>query len=99
MTTTEGPPRAAGWRWSAALAAALLWLAGVVLAAPVAHAEDGYALWLRYRPLPQAQAEEYRAAATELVAPATTFDEAGVPTTSAPSRLTAADDTGAARAT
>src|SRR5690606_17541896 len=49
MTTTEGPPRAAGWRWSAALAAALLWLAGVVLAAPVAHAEDGYALWLRYR--------------------------------------------------
>lgn len=72
MTTTEGPPRAAGWRWSATLAAALLWLAGVVLAAPVAHAEDGYALWLRYRPLPQAQAEEYRAAATELVAPAAT---------------------------
>ena len=31
------------------------------------HAEDGYDLWLRYKPLPEARAREYRAAATQLV--------------------------------
>ncbi|HET6397635.1 MAG TPA: alpha-glucuronidase family glycosyl hydrolase [Pseudoxanthomonas sp.] len=49
----------------------MLWLAGLA-AAPAAHAEDGYDLWLRYRPLPAAQAADARAAAAELVAPAAT---------------------------
>ncbi|MET0272863.1 MAG: alpha-glucuronidase family glycosyl hydrolase [Phenylobacterium sp.] len=35
--------------------------------APAARAEDGYDLWLRYRPV--AQADAYRAAASELVVP------------------------------
>ncbi|HET8555400.1 MAG TPA: alpha-glucuronidase family glycosyl hydrolase [Rhodanobacteraceae bacterium] len=33
------------------------------------HAEDGYDLWLRYRPVAAAQADAYRAFATQLVAP------------------------------
>ena len=40
-----------------------------VLGARPAHAEDGYDLWLRYRPLPAAQAERSRAHATQVVAP------------------------------
>jgi len=37
-----------------------------------AHAEDGYDLWLRYRPLPAAQAAGYRAHAGELLLDAAT---------------------------
>jgi alpha-glucuronidase len=44
-------------------------LACLVLATPAtAAAEDGYDLWLRYQPLPEAQARAYGAAVTELVA-------------------------------
>ncbi len=50
-------------RWLGALAMlALLW------AARPALAEDGYDLWLRYRPLSAEQAEGYRAAVAQLVA-------------------------------
>ncbi|HEX9186058.1 MAG TPA: alpha-glucuronidase family glycosyl hydrolase, partial [Vicinamibacteria bacterium] len=43
----------------------------LVLAASAARAEDGYELWLRYRPLSDARAlERARAAAAELVIPA-----------------------------
>ena len=38
----------------------------------VAQAEDGYDLWLRYKPLESAAAGEYRARFTHLVAPAAT---------------------------
>src|SRR5689334_1211516 len=43
----------------------VLW--GLALA-PVASAEDGYDLWLRYRPVEQPWADRYRAALTQLVA-------------------------------
>lgn len=46
--------------------AVLAWLA-TFFAASGARAEDGYDLWLRYRPLPAATAAPYRAAATQLV--------------------------------
>jgi alpha-glucuronidase len=36
------------------------------------HAEDGYDLWLRYRPLPVESATNYRAHAWQIVAPAVT---------------------------
>jgi alpha-glucuronidase len=36
-------------------------LAAAVLGAPAAHAEDGYDLWLRYRPLPAAERSRYAA--------------------------------------
>jgi alpha-glucuronidase len=45
----------------------VLWVAGLAFA-PVASAEDGYDLWLRYRPVEQPWAERYRAALTQLVA-------------------------------
>jgi len=48
------------------LAAALLALAVL----PLAQAEDGYELWLRYRPLEQAALERYRPALAQLVLPA-----------------------------
>ncbi|HTQ37240.1 MAG TPA: alpha-glucuronidase family glycosyl hydrolase [Steroidobacteraceae bacterium] len=38
-----------------------------LLFAVSAHAEDGYDLWLRYRPLPAAQAAAYRTHTTQLV--------------------------------
>lgn len=44
------------------------WIASVSLAAS-AHAEDGYDLWLRYRPLDATAQRTYRAASTEVVAP------------------------------
>jgi alpha-glucuronidase len=44
----------------------VLWIAGLA-AAPVAAAEDGYDLWLRYRPVEQPLADRYRAALTQLV--------------------------------
>lgn len=49
------------------VAAALLFLA---FAAP-AHGEDGYDLWLRYRPMEASAQRAYRAQITEIVAPAT----------------------------
>lgn len=48
-----------------ASAAAVLALATAL--ATAARAEDGYGLWLRYRPVEAAQAAAYRAAASELV--------------------------------
>jgi alpha-glucuronidase len=45
----------------------VLWVAGLT-AAPVASAEDGYDLWLRYRPVEQLWGDRYRAALTQLVA-------------------------------
>jgi len=50
---------------------ALLLMAAALLALPL-HAEDGYDLWLRYRPLPAAQATAYRAQAAQLVLDAAT---------------------------
>src|SRR5690606_35450710 len=58
--------RARPGRWLRVLAAALLALAVL----PVAQAEDGYELWLRYRPLEQAALERYRPRLAQLVAPA-----------------------------
>ncbi|AHX15142.1 alpha-glucuronidase [Dyella jiangningensis] len=43
-----------------------------LLAAGMAQAEDGYDLWLRYRPLPDTQAALYRSHATQLVLPVAT---------------------------
>ena len=45
----------------------MLLLLGSVAFAPVAAAEDGYDLWLRYRPLEQSLASRYRSALTQLV--------------------------------
>ncbi len=46
------------------------WIAAAVLcASPLAHAEDGYDLWLRYRPVEAPWLEHYRAAARELIPP------------------------------
>jgi alpha-glucuronidase len=53
------------------LAAGALVLASI-LPAQQLRAEDGYELWLRYRPVESAHAGEYRSAATQLVAAATT---------------------------
>jgi alpha-glucuronidase len=44
------------------------WLCSLVFAAG-AHAEDGYDLWLRYRPIEAPMAARYRSFATEVVAP------------------------------
>ncbi len=49
-----------------AAAAVLLCLA---VAAPAAYAEDGYELWLRYRPLAGERREAFAAVATAIVAP------------------------------
>lgn len=54
---------------AATMLACLLWLLSLPA---LVHAEDGYDLWLRYRPLAAADAVAYRAAMTQLVAPATT---------------------------
>ena len=65
-------PSRAGTRvstWCAALLALLL--AALSLAVP-ARAEDGYDLWLRYRPVDASAQQQYRAHAMQLVAPATT---------------------------
>jgi alpha-glucuronidase len=47
--------------------AIVLWVA-CLAAASVASAEDGYDLWMRYRPVEQPWAERYRASLTQLVA-------------------------------
>lgn len=50
-------------------AAALVWLACALGAAPLAHAEDGYQLWLRYHRLQAPWIERYRAQLREFVPP------------------------------
>jgi alpha-glucuronidase len=45
----------------------VLWVAGLA-AASVASADDGYDVWLRYRPVEQPWTDRYRAALTQLVA-------------------------------
>ena len=55
------PRRAAAW---------LAWLALGVCGLPGAHAEDGYDLWLRYRPVEQPWLARYRASIREIVPPA-----------------------------
>jgi alpha-glucuronidase len=52
-------------RLAVAVAALLLWQAA--LPAPASAREDGYELWLRYRPLEAPYAERYRASARSLV--------------------------------
>jgi alpha-glucuronidase len=47
-------------------------LTALCLALPDVRAEDGYELWLRYKPVEAALADEYRSRAVELVAPAQT---------------------------
>lgn len=49
------------------LAALVVLLLAMACVRPV-HAEDGYDLWLRYRPIPGAQAQAYRPFATQLLA-------------------------------
>jgi len=53
------------WRKLLAILSALL----VFAASNQAHAEDGYDLWLRYRPLPESQQKQYAARLTHFVAP------------------------------
>src|SRR5262245_8510834 len=45
-----------------------MWLLVLVLAPALAGAEDGYDLWLRYRPVDQAASERYRPHAAAVVA-------------------------------
>ncbi|MFC4728225.1 alpha-glucuronidase family glycosyl hydrolase [Coralloluteibacterium thermophilus] len=52
--------------------AVLLALLATLACTAIAHAEDGYDLWLRYPPLDARQAPVLRAHAAELVAPAST---------------------------
>ena len=57
----------------------ILRLAGLLIlinCAASAHAEDGYDLWLRYRPVETPWVERYRAASTLLVAPRVPIDAA-----------------------
>lgn len=56
--------------------AAHAWLLVAALSLQPAHAEDGYELWLRYRPLPAEQVDGYRAFASRLVAGAATPTQA-----------------------
>ena len=59
------------WRaWRGALA--ILVCLSAALASLPAAAEDGYELWLRYRPLADAAAQGQRARFAQLVAPAST---------------------------
>ena len=60
------PRRWAGLR---ALYLPTLALCGTLCGPPHAHAEDGYDLWLRYRPVEAPWLERYRASARELVPP------------------------------
>jgi alpha-glucuronidase len=47
-------------------------LPALCLAMPSAHAEDGYELWLRYKPVEAGFAGEYRSRSRELIAPVRT---------------------------
>ena len=55
-----------------AVAGRFVMAAWLCMTACNARAEDGYELWLRYRPLPAQQAEQARGFATQLVAPGDT---------------------------
>jgi alpha-glucuronidase len=59
---------AGGRRWICVTAAGLF-AAAAALLAPGAHAEDGYDLWLRYRPIESPWLQRYRSVAQEIVAP------------------------------
>lgn len=61
-------PRSSMPAWGRWLSCACVWLFGVLALGPV-HAEDGYDLWLRYVPLPAAQAQSLRAQWPALSAP------------------------------
>jgi alpha-glucuronidase len=52
--------------------AALVLMLITVCGATLAHGEDGYDLWLRYRPLPAAQMKLYQGHASQLIAAAAT---------------------------
>ncbi|MGY1519765.1 alpha-glucuronidase family glycosyl hydrolase [Luteimonas sp. A482] len=68
MSAQDRPGRARG-----AILATLGCLLAVLSCLPfVAQAEDGYDLWLRYRPIESVAAGEYRARFAQLVAPAST---------------------------
>src|SRR5882672_6950292 len=57
------PRRRAAWlAWPA-------WMALGMCGLPCVHAEDGYDLWLRYRPVEQPWLERYRASIREIVPP------------------------------
>ena len=56
--------------------ATLVLLLTTICCASPSRAEDGYELWLRYHPLPTAQAARYRSHASELVAGAATPTQA-----------------------
>lgn len=55
-----------------------LWLLLACVCVGRAQAEDGYDLWLRYRPLPAAQADAGRSHATQLVAGAATATQTAI---------------------
>jgi alpha-glucuronidase len=57
-------------------AAALLWLASASCGSSTLHAEDGYDLWLRYRPIESSWAARYRPLVRELVPAASLGDAA-----------------------
>src|SRR6478609_2421988 len=68
MPLVEPTMRAHPWTWTVRRVAAVstLWAVALLAAWP-ARAEDGSALWLRYRPLPAEEAAAYRAHTTQLV--------------------------------
>ncbi len=69
-------PTASGAVSRICAATALLGLACLSCAASRVHAEDGYDLWLRYRPVEAPWAERYKASVRELVPPADSGDAA-----------------------
>jgi alpha-glucuronidase len=73
LTATVLKVRALRFRVAARLVL-LAWAA--ISAAPRARAEDGYDLWLRYRPVEAPWLERYRMSARELVPPPTASDAA-----------------------
>jgi len=68
--------RASGSVSRVCAAAALLWLASASCGSSALHAEDGYDLWLRYRPIETTWAARYRPLLRELVPPASAGDAA-----------------------
>jgi alpha-glucuronidase len=67
--TASASARGTGRQRVRTLLASCLVLLCCALGTRPLHAEDGYDLWLRYRPLPAAQADAYRHHASQLVAP------------------------------
>ncbi|QSX76786.1 alpha-glucuronidase [Lysobacter arenosi] len=55
---------------------AMVALLATLSVVPAAHAEDGYDLWLRYRPLPADSATTYRANVSQLILPDATPTQA-----------------------